>query len=79
MAEITNNVLLLGNGFDLSIGLKSKFSDYIQYVFSNINKEITFDKIVYCLKEPSNSGRIFNIFAYMHSLNVNTLKFLDDN
>ena len=36
-----NNILILGNGFDLNLGLNSRFSDYISDVFAKENIKLS--------------------------------------
>lgn len=78
MDKITNNILLLGNGFDLSIGLESKFSDYVSFVFKH--KGIELSNIIYCCMNATNRvERLINIFGHLESNRVNLHQFITDN
>lgn len=45
----THNVLVLGNGFDLHLGLKSSFADFFESCVLNSNKEYVGNNLLYLL------------------------------
>lgn len=87
MTEEANQLIVLGNGFDLHCGLKSSYKDFLYYVITQIyhfsidsddrNQAINqaFDKFLKSLKDVLERFRVDNNFvSYTESMN----EFLSD-
>ena len=59
-------VFLLGNGFDINIGMKTRYCDFYDYYF----KQISLNDIIKTFKNLFESYRIF----YYYKKNLKTIK-----
>ncbi|MHC3378034.1 AbiH family protein [Ligilactobacillus equi] len=68
-----NKLLILGNGFDLLCGLKSKYSDFFDYRYKDLKSDFHFD--IY--NEMENKDIIDIINQLQTELNINNLTLWD--
>lgn len=72
-----NNILILGNGFDLSIGLQSKFAHYISHVFQQEN--IKLSEILKFFNTYDKKKRLIELYNFLHYKQIDLPKFIENN
>lgn len=72
-----NNILILGNGFDLNLGLNSRFSDYISDVFAKEN--IKLSEIAKYLNIHNKEQRLHELYGFLDSKGIDLSEFIQNN
>lgn len=72
-----NNILILGNGFDLNLGLNSRFSDYISDVFAKEN--IKLSEIAKYLNIYDKEQRLHELYRLLDSKGIDLSEFIQNN
>lgn len=72
-----NNILILGNGFDLNLRLNSSFSDYISDVF--VKENIKLSEIAKYLNIHDKKQRLHELYGFLDSKGIILSEFIKNN
>lgn len=82
MSNTINQLIILGNGFDLACGLKSQYKDFFEYRYSNLGEK-PFDKLKESIESGQTSSELLNTEDLFCEINAWDLIFTkyhkDDN